>query len=212
METIGNLKEEFPDKYLFAEDLNKKTVTLTIGAINKDTLVTSKGKKSGIILTFVGKKKLLVLNKTNACLISEIFPVTASLREWVGKRITIYPTQCQLGGETVDCIRVWGSPELKADKEVMVKAGLKRVPMKLHAVKGTEPSTQAVSSALPPSGAAANGHVTASEPDPPVLEAWSALGWSREQGMKDQGEYQGTDYLAHLSALIDQENAKEGTF
>ena len=210
METIGSLKEEFPDKYLSAEDLNKKTVTLTIGAINKDTLVTSKGKKSGIILTFVGKKKLLVLNKTNACLISEIFPVTASLREWVGKRITIYPTQCQLGGETVDCIRVWGSPDLKADKEVMVKAGLKRVSMKLHAVK--------TNGAIPETNPQIHDTKTQStetnqpELEPPVLEAWSHLGWSREQGSKHQGEYQGTDYLAHLSTLIDQENAKEGTF
>lgn len=46
MEAIGGLKEEFPDKYLFAEDLSGKAITLTIGAINKDMLVTSKGKKA----------------------------------------------------------------------------------------------------------------------------------------------------------------------
>lgn len=231
MEQIGGLKEEFPDKYLFAEDLNKKTVTLTIGAINKDTLVTSKGKKSGIILTFVGKKKLLVLNKTNACLINEIFPVSASLREWVGKRITIYPTRCQLGGETVDCIRVWGSPDLKADKEVMVKAGLKKVPMKLHAVKTTEPSAVANAEQVPKPGnlgtitSSLTGEVqtqtwpetrTVSDPDPALLEAWSALGWSREQGaehlMEFTGKFPEANYLGHLGLLIDEENAKEGTF
>jgi hypothetical protein len=203
MEQIGGLKEEFPDKYLFAEDLHKKTITLTISAVNKDTLVTSKGKKSGIILTFVGKKKLLVLNKTNACLINEIFPVSASLREWTGKRITIYPTRCQLGGETVDCIRVWGSPDLKADKEVMVKAGLKRVSMKLHAVKTTEPAT--VTNGEQAANKSSN-HVAKQEvePDSAMIEAWTVLGWSREMGMKSHAEYIGTDYLGHLSALIDQ--------
>jgi hypothetical protein len=49
---------------------------------------------------------------------------------------------------------------------------------------------------------------TTPDPDPSVLEAWSALGWSREQGHKDLAEYKGENYLGHLSALVDQ--AAEG--
>lgn len=220
MESIGGLKEEFPDKYLFAEDLSGKAITLTIGAINKDLLVTSKGKKNGIILTFVGAKKLLVLNKTNACLINEIFPVAKSLREWVGKRITIYPTKCQLGGETVDCIRVWGSPELKADKEVTVKAGLKKVQMKLHAVKaGAEPKMApdiAETASSPGEAKGANPETkgpvseTLPDPDPAIIQAWSVLGWSREHGHANMAEYKGADYPGHLSALVDKMVSEEG--
>lgn len=209
MNDIGGLKEEFPDKYLFAEDLNKKAVTLTIGSINKDMLVTAKGKKNGIILTFVGAKKLLVLNKTNASLINEIFPVVKSLREWTGKRITIFPTQCQLGGETVDCIRIWGSPDLKADKEVMVKAGLKRVPWTLHAVKPGNNSQPENNSAAATNQQQSRGPAQA--PDPAAIDAWSALGWTRDEGEKDWAEFAGSDYLGHLSALIDQMNAEEAS-
>lgn len=215
MNDIGGLKEEFPDKYLFAEDLQNKAVTLTIEAINKDVLVTTKGKKNGIILTFKGAKKLFVLNKTNASLINEIFPVVKSLREWQGKRITIFPTQCQLGGETVDCIRVWGSPDLPADKEVMVKAGLKRVAWKLHAVKAGAPTA-----------AVANGEQSANKtsdvrekqeisPTSEVIDAWDILGWTTEERKDDGDRWHGgcnhPTYLTHLGALIDQMNAQEAS-
>jgi recombination protein RecT len=43
--------------------------------------------------------------------------------------------------------------------------------------------------------------------DPAVSQAWSALGYSREAGTADMNAYTGTDYLAHLGALIDQQNA-----
>lgn len=219
MNDIGGLKEEFPDKYLFAEDLNKKAVTLTIGAINKDVLVTAKGKKNGIILTFVGAKKLLVLNKTNASLINEIFPVVKSLREWVGKRITIFPTQCSLGGETVDCIRIWGSPELPADKEVMVKAGLKRVAWTLHAVKAgadVKAAVQATRETID-RGAMSPGKPFEFDPQPAteVMDAWDILGWTTEERKSDSdkwpGGYNDPAYLTHLGALIDQMNAQEAS-
>lgn len=214
MNDIGGLKEEFPDKYLFAEDLNKKAVTLTISAINKDMLVTAKGKKSGIILTFVGAKKLLVLNKTNASLINEIFPVVKSLREWTGKRITIFPTQCSLGGETVDCIRIWGSPDLKADKEVMVKAGLKRVPWTLHAVKASPDRPTATATSL--TTGAVQTTTWDAQPDASILEGWSVLGWTQDEGQKDWHRWSvanpgSTDYVSHLGALIDQMNAAEAS-
>jgi hypothetical protein len=49
------------------------------------------------------------------------------------------------------------------------------------------------------------------EPSQPILEAWSHLGWSRDEGQKDANEYSGADYLGHLSVLIDQMNAEEAS-
>lgn len=202
---LGSLKDEFPDKYLFAEDLANKKVTLTISAMNADSLVTPKGKKRAVIVTFAGKKKLLVLNKTNASLINGIFPLApgASLKTWIGKRITLYPTQCQLGGETVDCIRVWGSPDLPADKDILVQQGLKKVTMKLHAVGG--PTEAAKPATVTPDP------TFVSTATPAIRERWDILGWTEQEGEKDLGAYTGTDYLGHLSALIDQQDAQEAS-
>lgn len=216
---VGSLKDEFPDKYLFAEDLLGKPATLTIGALNRDDLVTPQGKKRAVIVTFVGKKKLLVLNKTNAHLIDAIFPLAPgeSLKSWVGKRITLYPTQCSMKGEIVDCIRVYGSPDLPADKEVMVQQGLKKVPMKLRAIKaGAKPETNSKPETNQQQSRAADppADILASmNPATDVLDAWDALGWSKEEGAADlskwPGGYKDPAYLSHLSALIDQMNAQE---
>lgn len=229
---LGSLKDEFPDKYLFAEDLGGKPVTVKISAMNSDSLVTAKGKKRAVIVSFEGKKKVLVLNKTNACLINAMFPLApgASLKTWTGKRITLYPTQCKLGAGIVGCIRVWGSPDIPADRDVVVQQGLKRVAMKVHAVKTTEASAVANAEHAPKPdnvGTMTNfltGEVqtqtwpetrTVNEPDPALLEAWSALGWSREQGAAHLQEFidkfPEAHYLNHLGLLIDEENAKEGT-
>lgn len=205
---VGSLKDEFPDKYLFAEDLLGKPATLTIGAMNSDSLVTPQGKKRAVIVTFVGKKKLLVLNKTNAHLIDAIFPLAPgeSLKSWVGKRITLYPTQCSMKGEIVDCIRVYGSPDLPADKEVMVQQGLKKVPMKLRAIKaGAKPETNSKPETNQQQSRASF------EPDPAIEEAWSALGWTKDEGQKHMEGFIGDKetYFGALSALIDQMNAQE---
>lgn len=221
---LGSLKDEFPDKYLFAEDLAGKRVTLKISAMNSDSLVTAKGKKRAVIVSFEGKKKLLVLNKTNACLINAIFPLApgASLKTWIGKRITIYPTQCKLAGDTVDCIRVWGSPDLPADRDVVVQQGLKKVAMKVYAVTTAEPTTVKPKEETKPfdhqAAAAAAGvpvGATYSTVDPAVSDAWIALGWSQEQGLKHMDVFVAStpsaNYLDHLGVMIDHENEKEET-
>jgi hypothetical protein len=213
---LGSLKDEFPDKYLFAEDLKGKPVDLTIAAMNSDSLVTEAGKKRAVVVTFAGKKKVLVLNKTNAHLINEIFPLAPgeSMKSWVGKRITIYPTQTKMKGEVVDCIRVYGSLDLAADKKVWVKQGFSKVAMTLHAVKASpERPTSTVTSAT--TGAVQTTTWDA-KPDESIIEAWVALGWTQDEGQKDWHKWTlanpgGTDYLAHLSTLIDQMNAEEAS-
>lgn len=209
---LGSLKDEFPDKYLFAEDFLGKPATLTIAKMNSDALVTAAGKKRAVIVTFVGKKKVLVLNKTNAHLINAIFPLAPgeSLKTWVGKRVTFYPTQCSMKGEIVDCIRVYGSPDLAADKEVIVQQGLKKVPMKVRAVKAAK---QAAESGAPVGAT----YSVDNDPHPAtnVLDAWDVLGWTKEEGASDlskwPGGYSDPAYYSHLSALIDQQNSQEAS-
>jgi hypothetical protein len=95
----------FPNEYLGAEDLQGQDVTVTIASISQSDLrVESGGTESKFVMMFKGKKKKFVLNKTNAVAIAALHGKQAD--DWIGKRITLYPTTCPAFGAIVDCIRV----------------------------------------------------------------------------------------------------------
>lgn len=203
-----NYDELYPGRFLKAGLFKGKNVALTIVDVFTEGLASADDEdKNGdseppaVILAFRETKKQLVIPKTNAFCLMSMFG--KRLADWVDKKVVFFPSTTKMMGKTVDCIRVFGSPHIPSDMPLLIPQGLKK-PLKM--------TMHAVSSALNPNAATANGQVTATEPDPAAIEAWSAIGWTREEGIKDQGEYQGTDYLAHLSTLIDEMNAKEGAF
>ena len=55
-------------------------------------------------LSFVKGKKGLVLNKTNARAIAEIYG--ADTDKWKGKKIALYATTCRAFGKQVECVRI----------------------------------------------------------------------------------------------------------
>src|SRR5688572_19463139 len=61
--------------------------------------------KKQIVLTFVGKEKVLGLNVTNARRISQL--ISPDTDEWPGYRIKLFVDQTELDGKTVDCIRIF---------------------------------------------------------------------------------------------------------
>jgi hypothetical protein len=196
----GSVTKMFPGRFLEASDLAGRMVTVTIARpYNDGKLAGALEKQYANVLGFVGKKKELLLNVTNARFIEAMFPGDPNT-VWPGKRICLQPAKTNFGRDVVDCIRVSGSPDIAEDKRLSIRIGLKVVKVTLKAVKVGDKTAPEPEPEQDP------------EPDPAMVEAWSHLGWSREQGMKDHGEYLGTDYLAHLSVLIDQENAKEGAF
>jgi hypothetical protein len=77
------------------------------------------------VLAFNGTEKKLVLNKTNAASIATIYGDRAE--EWVGKRITVYPSKTQCGRDMVDCVRVRervpAEPTKPAPTQEQVNAG-----------------------------------------------------------------------------------------
>ena len=96
----------FPSDYLCAFDCGGKDVTLTIAKINLEELRLNRGgTKVKPVLTFSDHKKKVVLNKTNAESIA-ITLGSSRAEDWLGKRVTFYPTKTTVGRETVDCIRV----------------------------------------------------------------------------------------------------------
>lgn len=61
-------------------------------------------KETKPVLAFAGRKKKLVLNKTNATAIASLHGDDTG--GWIGKPVTLYPTKTKCGRETVDCVRI----------------------------------------------------------------------------------------------------------
>ncbi len=86
--------------WLKAEDLSNNAVKVKIDKIGIEKFDT--GNK--FVLSFVGKEKQLVLNKTNAKVIANSYGDDEGA--WQGQEIIMYPTVTEYQGSTVPCIRV----------------------------------------------------------------------------------------------------------
>jgi hypothetical protein len=95
-----NIGEAFPSKYLSAADLQGRPATVRMGEVTKEIL----DREEKLILAFQGKKKTMVLNKTNATKIAEIHGQETN--DWYDKTIEIYAAEVDFQGRTVDAIRV----------------------------------------------------------------------------------------------------------
>lgn len=96
----------FPTEFLAAPEFKGRDVTLTIASVNMDELPIAgrSDTERRAVVRFKETKKKLVLNKTNAKTIAKLLgPLTV---EWMGQRVTLYPTTTKFGRETVECIRV----------------------------------------------------------------------------------------------------------
>jgi hypothetical protein len=94
--------------YLYAFDLEGKDRTLTIERVIGGELTANGGKKSKKPLLYFRESKSgkpLALNSTNAKTIASIYG-SNDTDDWIGKRVTLYPTVTQFGSEQVECIRI----------------------------------------------------------------------------------------------------------
>lgn len=134
--------EMYPGRFLKVGELKGKQVTLRISDVDLEELVGDKGQQTKGVISFEKTPKKLALNKTNGICIREMFG--RKLPEWIGKRITLFPSQWN--GE--DCIRIWGSPDIAEDREIVVQLPRKR-PMKMIMHRVGAP-TAVKSNAAPP--------------------------------------------------------------
>jgi hypothetical protein len=97
--------EVFPSKYLKAADLNGKPVVVTIEGAPLETLKSPEGKEQvKTVLYFRGTKKAMPLNMTNWDAVADICGDDSD--DWPNRQVELYPAKTQMGGKTVDCIRV----------------------------------------------------------------------------------------------------------
>ena len=86
--------------------INTQPLEKTIEKVEADELRLKDGtNEQKYIVHFKDTKKMLVLNKTNACVIAKVLDERDALK-WPGRTIRLYPTTCSCFGKTVDCIRV----------------------------------------------------------------------------------------------------------
>lgn len=107
---MGHWKQFMESEYLGAWDLvdrngNPCDVTDEIVKVTQGQVGSKKARKPIIFLRNAPHGKGLAANSTNCKTIAKLIG-SNDPGEWVGKRITLYPTTTEMAGETVDCIRV----------------------------------------------------------------------------------------------------------
>lgn len=98
------ISQLFPSKYVKAADLGGKTVTLTIKELKVEKMGHGAEEERKPVLYFSNATKGLVLNRTNAMTIANLYGDESD--EWRGKRISIYPTRVRAFGAMQDAIRI----------------------------------------------------------------------------------------------------------
>lgn len=126
--------ELYPGRFIKAGELLGKKVPLTIADVDLEELSDSTGKaKIKCIVSFKETQKMLVACKTNGLCIKAMFGKT--LADWKGKRVFLF--QGQWNGE--ECVRIWGSPDIKEEFEVEIALPRKRpFKMTMHKVAGAK--------------------------------------------------------------------------
>ena len=155
--------EMFPSRFLSAQDLKGKSVTVTIAAITSEELAGEDGvKKQKPVMSFVKAKKSLVLNLTNWDTCAELYGENSN--NWVGKPIEVYPDRTKFGTRTVACIRLRKPPSAAPAPAP--------APTPAPAAISTMPHTARMAE-QPASG----------DPEPPPAEDWQEVGPVTEEDL-----------------------------
>ena len=109
------ISKAFPSDYLKAADLDDKPRTLKMQRVEMGKI----GDDTKPVLYFSGEEKGLVVNKTNANIITKIYGDDTD--DWIGQDIILYPAMVEFKGDMVEAIRV-RAPKTGPRKEFQPKA------------------------------------------------------------------------------------------
>lgn len=91
-----------PPKHLDAADLGGKDNIVTIKNVAFTEVGETKERKGALVLAEFDRP--MVINRTNIKRL--IKKLGGDTDQWIGKQITLYPSECDYKGDTVSCIRV----------------------------------------------------------------------------------------------------------
>jgi hypothetical protein len=93
-----------PSKYLRASDLDGDDLVVTIKSLEQETVGVGAQSDDKWVVYFKGQDKGLVLNKTNIGTIAKLHGEESD--DWIGKQVTLYPTEVDFQGKQVEAIRI----------------------------------------------------------------------------------------------------------
>ena len=114
MTTLEHFDECFPGRFIKVSTLKGEPTTYTIKNVYRELLDGEEEQAFKAILSFEETVLEYVLPKLNGVAIKAMFG--SNVQEWIGKRVTFFATaeiMPMRRGEP--CIRVYGSPDIKAD-------------------------------------------------------------------------------------------------
>ena len=94
------ISEEFPSKYLKSSDLKGHEVKVIMSNCEREKI----GNDDKLVLYFKGKEKGVVLNKTNAGVISDFYGDDTA--DWYEQPIILFAVRTEFQGKPVDGLRV----------------------------------------------------------------------------------------------------------
>jgi hypothetical protein len=162
--------ELYPGRFLKADMLKGRRVTLTIKNIDVEELVGETNKaEPKVVISFKERPLEYVCPKTNGFCMKRMWGTNP--HDWIGKRLTIFPTTTKFGRETVDCIRIFGSPDIPEDMPITVPQGRKKaLEMVMHKTEVKSNGHAPVPAAEPPA-------TQKRTPPARALEIFPLLGW-----------------------------------
>lgn len=95
-----SVNDSYSGNHLKCADLKGKDVSLVIASTSLEKV----GDDHKLVVYFRGTDRDLVLNKTNANCIAQMYGDETD--NWAGRKITIIPTQTEYAGKTVPAIRI----------------------------------------------------------------------------------------------------------
>ena len=94
------ISEEFPSKYLKADDLRGRDHRVTIARVEREKM----GDDFKLVVYFNGKEKGVVLNKTNSYAIAAAYGDETN--DWFGNDVILFSVMTEYGGKTTPAIRI----------------------------------------------------------------------------------------------------------
>ena len=114
-------KEDFPSKYLKAEDINDSVDTV-LEKVEHEAIKDMDGEKNRLVAYFKGFEKGLILNVTN-CKQMEKITGTEEYENWKGAKVRIMVLPVQFKKEMVNAIRLFPVPEKKGSATISKAMG-----------------------------------------------------------------------------------------
>ena len=117
-----SVNDSYAGNHLKCADLKGKDVTLTIASVAMEKV----GDDHKLVAYFRGTEKDLVLNKTNANCIAQMYGDETD--RWLGMPVTVIPTQTEFGGKTIPAAaacRAWpNTPRREILFETVIRTSL----------------------------------------------------------------------------------------